>query len=161
MNLEWQQIATQIVGFLLLVWVMKKFAWKPLLGMLEERRQKIVDEFKKIEDARDEVARMRADFEARLEHIEDLAREKENAAIAEGRRVAAEIQAKAREDAHDILDKARQNIELEIAKAKVDLRNQIVGIAVQTTEKVLKEELTEARQRQKIESCIDEIGQMR
>jgi len=161
LNLEWQQIITQILGFLLLVWVMKIFAWKPLLGMLDERRQKIADEFKKIDDTRDEVARLKADFEARLQHIEEIARERENKAIAEGRRVSAEIQAKARQDAHEILEKARLNIDLEIAQAKVELRNQIIEISLRTTEKVLREELDETRQRQKIDACIDDIGLMR
>ena len=161
MNLEWQQVLTQIVGFLLLFWVLKKYAWKPLLGMLEERKQKISDEFKKIEKAQAEVTQLKEDFETQIRKIEQIAREKETAAIADGQRMAQEIQTKAREDAKEIIEKAKQNIDLEIAKAKVELRNQIVNLTLQATEKIIKEQLDDQKHREKINSFIDEIGTLR
>ncbi len=50
MNIEISQVITQIIGFLITVWLLKRFAWKPLLSMMDERRQKIKDEFQRIED---------------------------------------------------------------------------------------------------------------
>ena len=54
MNLVWQQVLTQIIGFLIVLWVLKRFAWKPILALLEERRQKIKNEF-------DEAARRKGE----------------------------------------------------------------------------------------------------
>jgi F-type H+-transporting ATPase subunit b len=161
LNLGWQQILTQIFGFLILLWILKKYAWKPMLDMMDERRQKIADEFNKIDQLNADVAQLRQDLETRLARIEETAREKETVAIAEGRRISSELQVKAREDAREIIEKAKDNIELEVAKARVDLRNQIVEIAMDAAEKVIKEELDDAKHRQKIEEFIGEIGQVR
>ena len=46
---DWQAILTHMVGFVITVWVLKKFAWKPILSILEERREKIKSEFDQIE----------------------------------------------------------------------------------------------------------------
>ena len=40
------QVVTQILGFLLMVWILRRYAWGPLIGMLEARREKIAGEFK-------------------------------------------------------------------------------------------------------------------
>ena len=161
MNLEWQQVLTQIVGFILLYWVLKKYAWKPLLGMLEERRQKIADEFEKIENTQAEVAKLKEDFDNQIKKIEQIARDKETAAIAEGQRISQEIQVKAREEAKEIIQKAKENINLEISKAKVELRNQIVTLTILATEKIIKEQLDDQKHREKINSFIDEVGSLR
>ena len=158
MSPDWKLILTQIVGFLILYWILKKYAWKPLLGMLEERRQKISDEFQKIENTQADLAKLKDDFESQIKKIEQIARDKETAAIAEGQRIAQEIQTNAREEAKQIIEKAKQNIDLEIAKAKVELRNQIVGLTIQATEKIIREQLDEEKHREKINSFIDEIG---
>jgi len=160
LNLVWQQILTQILGFILLFWVLKKYAWKPLLGMLEERRQKIADDFKKIEETQAEVNKLKEDFDSQIKKIDRIAREKEAAVIAVGKRIAQEIQVKAREEAKEIIEKAKQNIELEIAKAKVDLRNQIVQLTIQATEKIIREHLDDAKHREKINSFIDEVSRL-
>ena len=55
MEFELQQVLTHTVGFLITVWVLKRFAWGPLLGMMEERRNKIVGEFQKIEEEKEKV----------------------------------------------------------------------------------------------------------
>ena len=161
MNLEWQQVLTQIVGFILLFWVLKKYAWKPLLGMLEERRQKISDEFQKIEKSQSDVAKLKDDFEAQIKKLDQIARDKETAAIAEGQKISQEIQVKAREEVKEIIQKAKENINLEITKAKVELRNQIVTLTIQATEKIIKENLDDQKHREKINSFIDEVGSLR
>lgn len=161
MNPELSQIVTQIVGFLLLFWVLKKFAWKPLIAMLEERRQKIADEFQKIDKTQAEVAKLKEDFEAQVRKLDQIAREKETAAIAEGQKIAQEIQVKAREEAKEIIEKAKENINLEITKAKVDLRNEIVSLTLKATEKIIREDLNDQKHRDKINSFIDKVGTLR
>ena len=47
MDLQWQLLVTHIVGFLITLWILKKFAWRPLLGIMEERRNRIKEEFDK------------------------------------------------------------------------------------------------------------------
>ena len=161
MNLEIQQILTQAIGFLVLLFILKKIAWKPLLSLLDERREKISSEFRNIEQTKSELSRLEQDYKARLAEIDAQARQKIQEAIAEGQRIAVEVQEKAREEGKNILNKAKDNIELEIAKARVELRNQVASLAIRAAEKVIKEELTEERHKRLVTEFIDEAGQLR
>ena len=161
MNLEIQQILTQAIGFLVLLFILKKIAWKPLLSLLDERREKISSEFRNIERTKSELSRLEQDYKARLAEIDAQARQKIQEAIAEGQRIAVEVQEKAREEGKNILNKAKDNIELEIAKARVELRNQVASLAIRAAEKVIKEELTEERHKRLVTEFIDEAGQLR
>lgn len=161
MNLEIQQILTQAIGFLVLLFILKKIAWKPLLSLLDERREKISSEFQSIERTKSELSRLEQDYKARLAEIEAQARQKIQEAISEGQKISVELQEKAREEGKNILNKAKDNIELEIAKARVELRNQVVSLAIRAAEKVIKEELSEERHKRLVTEFIDEAGQLR
>ncbi len=161
MNLEIQQILTQALGFLILLFILKKIAWKPLLSLLDERREKISSEFQTIDRTKSELSRLEQDYKARLADIDAQARQRIQEAISEGQRVSVEIQEKAREESKNILNKAKENIELEVAKARVELRNQVATLAIKAAEKVIKEELSEERHRRLVTEFIDEAGQLR
>ena len=87
MSLSLQEILTQALGFLLLLFVMKRVFWKPLLAILEGRRSRIEEAFQKIDSSKKEIEGLRATYETRLEKIEQEAhaklhpREKESAAL--------------------------------------------------------------------------------
>ena len=161
MNLEIQQILTQALGFLILLFILKKIAWKPLLSLLDERREKISSEFQAIEHTKSELSRLEQDYKARLADIDAQARQRIQEAISEGQRISVEIQEKAREESKNILNKAKENIELEVAKARVELRNQVAVLAIKAAEKLIKVELTEERHKRLVTEFIDEAGQLR
>ncbi|MDI6783622.1 MAG: F0F1 ATP synthase subunit B [bacterium] len=160
MQLDWSQILTQIIGFLLLLWLLKKFAWKPILQLLEARRAKIVSEFVQIDQTKQEIAKLRQEYEQQLKTIDAQARQKILEAIQEGQKIAGEIHGKARDDARQIVEKAKQNIELEIAKAKVELRNEIVKLTLQATEKMLNEKLDDQKHRELIVQYLNSLDRL-
>jgi len=161
LNLEIQQILTQALGFLILLFILKKIAWKPLLSLLDERREKISSEFRNIERTKSDISRLEQDYKARLADIDAQARQRIQEAISEGQRISVELQEKAREESKNILNKAKENIELEVAKARVELRNQVAALAIKAAEKVIKVELTEERHKRLVTDFIDEAGQLR
>ncbi len=161
MNIEIQQILTQAIGFLILLFILKKIAWKPLLSLLDERREKISSEFQTIERTKSGLARLEQDYKSRLAEIDAQARQKIQEAISEGQRIAMEIQEKAREEAQKTVDKAKANIEMEVAKARVELRNKVAGMAIRAAEKILKEELNEERQRRLVTDFLQEAERVR
>ena len=108
-------IVTHIIGFLIVFWILKKFAWRPLLNVMDQRRDKIASELKRIEDLNREAEERREEYEKRIETIETEARERINAAVSEGRKVASEIQTNARRDAETIREKAHATVEIEVA----------------------------------------------
>ncbi len=157
MNLELQQILTQALGFIILLFLLKKFAWKPLLSLLDERRDKISSEFENIERVKTELARLGDDYKAKLSDIDAQARQKIQEAVSEGQRIAVELQEKAREDANKALEKAKANIELEVAKARAELRSQMTSIAIKAAEKILKEDLNDERHNRLVMGFIENV----
>ena len=53
-----QQVLSQAVSFLLLLWLLRRFAWTPLLTMLDQRRSRIEEEFRRIAQSKEELARL-------------------------------------------------------------------------------------------------------
>ena len=157
MNLSLQEILTQAIGFLILVWVMKRLFWKPVLTSLEKRRSTIEAAFRRIEDSKKEIETLRRDYESHLAKIEEEAHAKIQAAIDEGRRISREIQAKSREEAKEALLRSKENLALEIEKARIELRREIADLTLLATEKLLHEKMTGEKHREKILEMIEQL----
>jgi len=160
-SLSTSEIVAQIVSFLILLTFLRIFAWKKLLKMLDDRRERIASEFKKIDDAQSEVAKLKADYENKLSSIEAEARVKIQEAIAEGKKVSQEIREGARQEARAILDKAQENIGLEISKAKQELKQKVVDLTLGTTEKLLREKITDDKDRRLASDFLEELGKVK
>jgi F-type H+-transporting ATPase subunit b len=153
-SLEWQQLLTHAVGFLITLWILKRFAWGPLLGLMEERRNRIVDEFKRIDDEKAKVAQQVATYEAKLKDIESERRVKIVEAVDEGKKLAADIKAQAQAEVKEIHEKSKADLQRDIAKARVELRDQMVAITMTAAEKVIREKLDDAKHRELIGGYI-------
>ena len=151
------EVLVQIIAFLIVFWTLKALAWKPILGALEARRLRIKDDFDKIEAARKEIEALKIQYSASLQKIEDEARAKLLAAVEEGRLIARDIQEKARAEAQASFEKAKENLALETAKAHITLRREIADLAINVSEKVLHEKLSDAKQQEKIMELIEEL----
>lgn len=157
MDIELSQLLTHALGFLVTVWILKRFAWGPLLDLLEERRAKIAGEFQAIEQQKNEVARLAADYEARLKEIDAERRQKLIEATEEGKKIAAEIKAAAQDEVKQLREKAKADLEREVAKAKVQLKQDLVAMTIAATERLLRERLDEAKHRELIARYIDDL----
>ncbi|MBI3872726.1 MAG: F0F1 ATP synthase subunit B [candidate division Zixibacteria bacterium] len=160
MNVDIQQILTHVVGFLVVLWVLKRYAWKPLLGILEERRARIQSDFDAAAAKRVEAEETAARYAAQLRNIEADARAKIQEAIADGRRMAGEIREEARAEAKRIIDKARADVERELAKAQVELKEKIVGMTISATERIIRRSLDDEGHRRLISGFLDELDQV-
>jgi F-type H+-transporting ATPase subunit b len=156
-----KQVITQILGFLLLVWLLRQFAWGPLLGLLEARRQKIAGEFQEAERRKAEADGLKARYESELKGIEAQARQKLMEAVAEGQKVAGEIKAQAQTEAQHRLERANDEIARENEKAKEVLKQRMIALALRAAEKILRQKLDDASQRQLAAEFVDEVGAMR
>jgi F-type H+-transporting ATPase subunit b len=157
MHIDVAQLITNALGFLILFWGLKRFAWGPILGMLEQRRERIASDFSKAEAERQQAEALRGDLDRQLREVDATARQKIEEATAEGGRVAAEIKEEARAEARKLLEKAKADIEHEAAKARVELRNDIVDLAIRSAEKVLREKLDRDEQSKLVNKFIDEL----
>ena len=159
LQLDVQQVISQALSFLLLLWVLRRFAWRPLLGILDGRRRQIEDTLQQAAKSREDVARLLAEYQGRLAQIEDEARQKLQQAILEGKRIALEIQEQARNQAHAVVSKSKETIELEVAKARITLRDQVADLTIEAVERILQRKLDPKSDRALVETVLEELEQ--
>lgn len=154
------EIIAQVLGFLLLLFLLRIFAWKRILGFLDERKDKISSEFKKIGEAKTEIEKLKSEYASRLDEIEETARVKLQETAEEGKRITEEIRKKANEDAQDVINNARDNIRYELTKAKEELKNEIVDLTIKATENVIRSKLTEEEDKGLIKDFLDKLDKV-
>jgi F-type H+-transporting ATPase subunit b len=160
MNLiDIRMVGTQILGFLLLLWGLSKWAWGPLTAQLEARRQKIAGEFAEAE--RRQLDALKVKLEQDLRGIDAQARAKLQEAVSEGQKVAGEIRSQAQKEAQDRMARAEDEMMREREKAKELLKEQVIGLSIATAEKILKAKLDDPAQRKLAGQFIDEVGALR
>jgi F-type H+-transporting ATPase subunit b len=157
MQLNWSVLIPQMIGFLIVLWILKRYAWAPVLGMLEERRRRIAEEVHNSERLRQEAEALKAEYENQLKSIEAEARQRIQAAVAEAQKVAEEVRADAHRDARAITEKAKANLELEYRKARVELRNEMVTMALGAAERLLRETMDAEEHRRAVERFLTEL----
>src|SRR2546426_1254311 len=142
MNLiDIRQVLTQIIGFLLMVWILRRYAWGPILRFLEARREKIAGQFREADRVRVEANELKGQYEARLRGADAEARQRIQEAVVEGQKVAAEIKTQAQGEAAQRLERAADEIAREREKAKEILKEQVIRLSMRTAEKILRQQL--------------------
>ena len=156
---DWQQILSQAVSFVLLLWILRRFAWRPLLTMLDQRRSHIEEGLRQVAQSKTDMERLQEEYRQRLATIDDEARAKIQQSILEGKRIAVEIQEQARAQAYAILNKSKETVELELAKAKVTLRDQVAQMTMEAVGRILKHKLDAKTDRGLVDAVLDELDQ--
>ncbi len=157
MELNVKQLIAQIVNFLILFFLLRKFFWKPFLTLLENRRQKIVAEFQTIDTTKAEINALKNDYEQKLSVIEETARNKMQEMIHKAEAVAQDIQQKAQEDTKRLMEQTQKDIKLEILKAKQELRKEVVDLTIKATENLIEEKLTPGVDAKLVEKFLTEM----
>lgn len=158
--LNTNEIVAQIISFLLVLFLLRAFAWKRLLKFLDDRKERIANEFKQIADTKLEVTRLKSDFQAKLASIDELAAQKIQEAVSEGRKITDEMRKKAHEQAQDIIENAQQNIRYELGKAKEELKDKIVELTISATENIIQEKFTEKDDKKIIQEFLDKVDKI-
>ena len=148
-----------IITFLLLFYVLAKFAWKPLLSMLEERENLIKRSLSDAETARDELQKINLESEA----IITKARPDAQSILSDGKAAAEKIKddtvAKAKEEASRIREEAKQQIKAEKDKAISDIKKEVVSLSLNVAEKLIKKNISEKDNASLIEESLEKIKQ--
>ena len=147
-----------LVSFLIVFALLRKFAWKPIMGMLQEREEGIDKALKAAEKAREEVQNLQADqnqiiSKARAEH-EKIFRDAQDMKD----KIIAEARKQANREKDKIMNDARLSIEAEKNQAIREIRNTAAELSVQIAEKLLRRELSnENKQQELVEQLINEM----
>lgn len=146
-----------IVTFLLLVVVLGKYAWKPLLKNLQDREDKIRQSLEHAERARSEAAELLKQNEKNMAKAEEEYQNvlREGKALAE--KLKEEIVAKAHQQAQRELQNAKEEIRRDIDVAKQQLRSEVADLAVQAAGKILDESLDAPRHKKIVDSFLNQL----
>jgi len=151
------QVVTTLIGFGIVYWITKAYAFGPILNILDERREKVEADLQRAEDLRNQAEADKKALEERLQHLEEESREKMLESINEGKRIATNIQEEARKKADDMLANAERNIQFEMEKARVELKEDIIRLTLQATEKLIQERLDDEKHKQLIGNFLEQI----
>ncbi len=147
-----------IITFLCLLFILRKFAWKPILGAVTEREEGIKSALMSAENARKEMQNLKADNE----RILNEARAEREAMMKDAREIKSKMisdaKEQAQEQANKMIEQAQAAIESEKKSAMIELKNQVASLSINIAEKVVREELSNKdRQLQLVESMLNDV----
>ncbi len=145
------------IVFALLIFILGKYAWRPIMKALKERDEFIEESLTAADRAKKEMKELKFSNEQLLKE----AQEERDAILREGRKIKdsiiEEAREKANEEADNIVENAKERIENEKKSAMIDLKNQIADMAITVAEKILERELSDpSKQKDYIEKLIDD-----
>lgn len=149
----------QILILVLLVWLLNKFAWKPILNAVNEREEGIKKALEEADKARQEMAELNASNEKILKE----ARAEREKMLKDAREIKESLISEAKDEAKiqadKIITQAKTTIENEKQAAIVELKKQVAELSVGIAEKVIKEELSNKdKQIKLIDKMLDEAA---
>ena len=157
-GLDWPHFIAQCISFGIVAFLLHRFAYKPVLKVLEERRQRIAEGLKNAEKIKQELA----NAQAKAQEILNQAGAQATKMIEEARAAAAKVQEqetqKAIAAANDIVAKARQATQAEHARMLADLRREVGRLVVATTGKVVGKVLTPEEQQRLAEEANRQLA---
>jgi F-type H+-transporting ATPase subunit b len=138
------------IVFVLLLIVLKKYAWKPILTAVDERNKSIEDALKAADKAKEEMLSLNADNERILME----AKKERDILLKEGREIKdsiiAEAKDKAKIESDKILITTKEQINNEKMKAITELKNQVAEMSIDIAEKILKSELSDKNKQKEL-----------
>ena len=150
-----------IATFLILLWLLAKFAWRPLLAALEQRQETIRKSLDDAQQAKQDLERLNAESrkilaEARVQAESILSQTRTDAS-----RLRDELKQKAQSEAAGVIKNAERQIEMETARAIQQIRNEAVDISIAIASKVLERNVTREDNERLIEETFKQIESRR
>jgi F-type H+-transporting ATPase subunit b len=157
-GVDFPSLASQVISFCVVAWLLWRFAFKPVLGTLDQRQKKIETGIAYAEQMKIELAAARQQQETILQEAQVKARQ----IIADTQKASKDYADKQQQEATakaaDIVVKARQSLALEQTKMLADARSEIARLVVATTQRVLAKRLTDADKTTYNDTAVKELA---
>ncbi len=147
---EFGLVIWTLITFLILLFILRKFAWKPILGAVSDREEGIKDALASAEKARQEMENLTADNERILQE----ARAEREAMLKDARdmknKMISDAKEEAQEQANKMIEQAQAAIESEKKAAMAELKSHVAGLSIDIAEKVVRKELSNKGSQEKL-----------
>lgn len=150
-----------IVTFLLLVFILKKAAWKPILDAINQREGKIREDLDRAERSQKEAEALRLKYESQLNEAQRSIQEMVSQARKDGEKVRADMLNAAKEESERLMEKGRRDLAGETDRLKSELRNEVAGLSLQIAEKVLGRSVDKKLQEDVLKDSLHSIAEVK
>ena len=146
-----------VCNFLLLVFLLKKFAWGPVIGALEKRENQIESDKQTAAAARQSAEELKKELDERLAQIPNEATQKMAAAVKAGEAQKEQLLAQAKEQTERMLQQAKDQLEAEKNKALADVRGEIAQLSLLAAARVMERQVTDDTADQIVAQVLEEV----
>ena len=148
-----------LANFLFLFFMLRKFLFKPVMKMIDDRQKEIDDLYKDAEDAKKDAQAKQHEYDRKLSAAQQTSEQLVREAVARGQSREEEILRQANAQASAMMDKAADDIAREKKKAVNDAKDEISVIALSIAGKVVGRELNDADHARLVDGFIEELGE--
>ena len=154
-------IIIQAVGFLILLFILKKYLFGKISAMLNERSEGVKKVYTKVENDRAEAERLKIEYHKKISEAETEAVRRIQEAVNEGSRISEEIIKRAKEEIELMKVKAKEGIDQERKKALAEIRNQVVTLSLLASSRLIRQSISSQTAEKLVDDFIEEIGELR
>ncbi len=147
----------QIVNFLILVFILAKFAYKPILNMMEERKNKIASDLEAAEKAKESAGNLKEEYQARVSNAKQEAQVILDNARKTAQAVHDKIIADTKAEQEQVIAAAKDSIELEKKKAMDDIRSQVINLSMIAASKIVEQKLGSEEDKKMAGEIVDAL----
>lgn len=160
LGINFKSIIIQGVGFLILLFILKKFLFGKISAMIKARTDEVKNTYEKTEKDRAAAERLMLEYQKKLAETEAEAARRVQEAINEGNRISEEMIKRAKEEVDQIRVKAQEGIEQERKKALTEIRNQVVTLSILASSKIIQQSISQKTAEKLVDDFIEEIGEL-
>lgn len=153
-------LLSQIVNFVLLLVILRMILYKPIVNMLDRRREKITTDLQEADKARSQAEAAKQEYEKQLDEAREERRSIVAQATEQAEKMKEDILAEARAEAQEVVAKTEEDVEALRRQTLVGAQDQIVDLAMAAAGKVVGESLDEQAHRRLIQEFIAEVGDL-
>lgn len=157
-GVEWKLLIAQIINFVLVVFLLHRFAFKPVLKTLADRQKKIADGLQYTEEMEQKLKEAEKTYADKMKDAEHAAKELIDAARAQAKNYTEHQAQEAIAKAENMIKKAEEAIALEQKQMLFDVRKEVAQLVIKTSEKVLSKTLSDDDQKRFSQSAAQELS---
>lgn len=146
------------LNLLILYFILKKLAFKPLTNMIDSRQKEIDDMYSDAENSKEAAQQMKSKYEEKISHANEESEEILKNAVRRAQLKEEEILKEANVQAARTLERAEEQIELEKKRALNDVKNEVSAMAIGIASAVIERDVSEDEHRELIDDFINNIG---
>ena len=159
MELDLMLVIGTFINFFVLLFLLKKFLYKPVLNMLDARSNEVANNLTQAEEAKVEAQKLKDDYAAQIKNAKNEAQDIINRAAQIGEQTKTEIVTEAREEAAKLTEKAQEEIKREKSEALNELRTEVANLAVLAAEKIVGKSIEVKDHEAMVNNFVKEVGE--